>query len=145
MEDPGLQEIRDACADLSRPEDEPSDDEDEAPTEKPVGRAELIRRRARRDQHLPSNWKSKVEEKKKKMESEKKHNNAGAMIDFGDLDDKGIFQHKKVRVKVCGRYIWNYASQNAMTRKGWLHFVNNRERWKEVGGDGALPQLERIH
>lgn len=29
---------------------------------------------------------------------------------------------KKIRVKICGRTIWNYPSDQAMSRGGWFHF-----------------------
>ena len=44
------------------------------------------------------------------------------LIDFGDLDDEGKFRSRKLRVKVCGKYIYNYPSEKAISRGGWLHF-----------------------
>ena len=44
------------------------------------------------------------------------------MIDFGKIDDEGDFQSHKMRVKVCGKEIYNYRSERAISRSGWLHF-----------------------
>lgn len=42
-------------------------------------------------------------------------------IDFGDNEEEET-KSQKMRVKVCGRYIYNYPSEKAMNRGGWLHF-----------------------
>ena len=39
-----------------------------------------------------------------------------------DIDDPSTVKNEKMRVKVCGRYIYNYPSENRMTRGGWLQF-----------------------
>ena len=44
------------------------------------------------------------------------------MIDFGSIDDDGKFQSRKMRVKICGKEIYNYRSEKAVSRGGWLHF-----------------------
>ncbi|KAA8568094.1 hypothetical protein EYC84_008502 [Monilinia fructicola] len=45
----------------------------------------------------------------------------GGAIDFGDSTNSRQ-PRRKIRVKVCGRTIWNYPSDKAMSRGGWLHF-----------------------
>lgn len=44
------------------------------------------------------------------------------MIDFGIIDLAGEFQSRKMRVIVCGKAIYNYRSEKAVNRGGWLHF-----------------------
>ena len=44
------------------------------------------------------------------------------MIDFGDIDDERKLKSKKMRVKICASYIYNYPSGTAVTRSGWLQF-----------------------
>ena len=39
-----------------------------------------------------------------------------------DIDDSSTIKNERMRVKVCGRYIYNYPSENRMSRGGWLHF-----------------------
>jgi hypothetical protein len=43
------------------------------------------------------------------------------LVDFGEIDDGG-FKNQKIRVKVCGKTIWNHPAQGAMARGGWLHY-----------------------
>jgi len=44
------------------------------------------------------------------------------LIDFGLQDDIQVPQERKVKIKVCGKTIWNHPSNKAMARGGWLHF-----------------------
>lgn len=44
------------------------------------------------------------------------------LIDFGDADDQGNFTSRKIWVKICGKHIYNYPSEKAVSRAGWLHF-----------------------
>lgn len=37
-----------------------------------------------------------------------------------DLADEP--KEKKMKITICGRSIWNHASQRSMGRDGWLHF-----------------------
>ena len=46
----------------------------------------------------------------------------GAYVDFGEIDDEAQFKVKKIKVKICGRSIWNYPSEKSMGRGGWLQF-----------------------
>ncbi len=47
---------------------------------------------------------------------------SGAYIDFGTFADETEDRGKKMRIKVCGKVIYNYPSEKAMNRGGWLHF-----------------------
>lgn len=108
MEQPGLQQLRDACADLGR-EDEELDDEDTTPAtsaEAPAGRTRFTSR----PMYPVKNVKTKREkELKEKRERTMPDNmDSTTFVDFGDVDDQQQYRIKKIRVKVCGRFIYNY-------------------------------------
>jgi hypothetical protein len=138
MERPGLQEIRDACADLFRSENEEADNElpnDEDINEE-TGDAEddsdfdmMILKPEKPKGALPDTWLSKREKARDKMPNMPSSEEllggkgrGGTVVDFGEIKDDGKFQKKMIRVEICGQTIWNYPSSKAMTRKGWLHF-----------------------
>lgn len=132
MEQPDLQQVRDACADLTR-EDEHDDvemyDEEEEESTDPAGLKEIrmFDPRIKRRGAMPETWKPKREGDLGRpgglpFRTNHALDEDGVMVDFGELDDKGEYSKKKMRVKICGRFIWNYASQSAMSRSGWLQF-----------------------
>jgi hypothetical protein len=139
MENPGLQEIRDACADLFRSEDEP-DDDDEIPDpkndtdeKKHLYDKEIFKPKKPKGA-LPEKWVPKRERAKAPMEEMAER--MGMMPDLDSIMDSGPGRglvnfgenqdaqksKQKIRVKICGRSIWNYPSDKAMNRGGWLHF-----------------------
>lgn len=137
MEAPGLQQIRDACADLSREEEQEIDEDIQKESEDAQG---LVSRKdafakfkdlrifdkrvkgyERKKAAIPHAWKSKREAQLMKRRKAT-NDGTGTFVDFGDIDEDGEFSRKRMRVKVCGRYIWNYSSEGAMSRNGWLQF-----------------------
>lgn len=118
MEQPGLQELRDACADLERGENE--DDDKEVDDEKQVIRHRSDRFHVVRARDIPRSYQTKRE--KALNQRRDKMLTGGAIVDFGDIDDQGQYRIKKIRVKVCGKWIYNYPSEKAMSRGGWLQF-----------------------
>ena len=111
---PGLQEIRDACADLYREDVEEDDDDIEVvPKDRP--RLEFKSR-------MPRVWRSEQEKKIHARRKEAEPEDHGALIDFGVIDDDGKYSAKKMRIKICGRSIHNYSSEKQLPRKGWLQF-----------------------
>ncbi|OCK76507.1 hypothetical protein K432DRAFT_335574 [Lepidopterella palustris CBS 459.81] len=133
MEKPGLQEVRDACADLVREEEENSSggtedhEEDEElnvldlidpfrPSKGPIQRVPKVFQ-TKREKAL-----GKKRRQVKKLQEIAGLDNNGALVDFGVIDDDGKYKQKKMRIKICGRYIYNYPSEKAMNRGGWLHF-----------------------
>jgi hypothetical protein len=136
MERPGLQEIRDACADLFRPEVEEVDDElpnkveiidDTGDAEDDADFDMMILKPEKPKGALPDTWLSKREKARDKLPNmpsreELLGGGGGTIVDFGEIKDDGKFHKTMIRVKICGRTIWNYPSNKAMTRKGWLHF-----------------------
>jgi len=129
MEHPGLQDIRDACADFFRSEDEEDDPEESqiVISNNKDDNNQRFKRRPRRGE-LPEKWISKREEALKMMGSDQSmdgllgQGNAGTAVDFGEMNDNKSLSRRKIRVKICGRSIWNYPSDKAMNRGGWLHF-----------------------
>ena len=130
MEQPRLEDIRNACADLLRSgqqseEDSGSEDDDEEAEDGDKANQSLFPRRARSGA-LPKSWSSKRErklrEQRKAGKSLVKEPLGGQeVIDFGVIDDGGP-PTKKIRVKICGRLISKDPSKKAMTRGGWFHF-----------------------
>ena len=131
MDNPELQEIRDACADLGRGAQESEDEDDEEPLDEDLSKTERLAKKlglARRFRKgaIPDRWSSEREKRVKKQGdvpqilmdqfSEK------PMINFGTIDDEGGFQSRKIRVRICGKDIYNYRSEKAISRGGWLHF-----------------------
>jgi hypothetical protein len=121
MEQPGLEELRDACADLGRgdKELEMDEEEDERSVQESRGRPMFPKLAG----SVPKIWNSKREKKLRKHRELTMELDSGAsFVDFGSIDDEGQYRIKKIRVKVCGRYIYNYPSEKAMLRGGWLQF-----------------------
>ncbi|KAK4213764.1 hypothetical protein QBC37DRAFT_440623 [Rhypophila decipiens] len=120
VEKPSLQALRDACADYFRG-DEPDDYEDEEEKEEEEREKnqtihEYIRHHARYgdldDGYLFRSFLSRLS-RDKLGETEKLAQ---------EVDDDTEMVNKKMKVTVCGRSIWNYASQRRMARDDWLHF-----------------------
>ena len=133
MEEPSLQLVRDACADLARSEQETEDLAEEV-HEAPTGEAKyksfthylpkedigMFARHRRGD--IPDNWQSKKEKQRKKRFAKAfLDEDEATYTDLGLMNDS-VFTKRKVRVKICGHWIWNYASNVDMTRAGWLIF-----------------------
>lgn len=147
MENPGWQEVRDACADLFRGdegggggagegggggESQEKDDTKEQATTLDVTKLQKSinlpnwRRSFRKG---PQIWPSTLEQHLRKQRQRRQKildkstgESEGKLIDFGAFDDKTEPPGKKLRIKICGRSIYNYPSEKAMNRGGWLHF-----------------------
>ncbi|KAF4615552.1 hypothetical protein G7Y89_g15309 [Cudoniella acicularis] len=127
MERPALQEIRDACADLFCLEEVEDDDVPMSRTnEQDSKKAEVYDKRIftpePRKGALPDKWISRREEARAKHgplpSLEKMFGEVGSsLLDFGEKD-RDQFQNKKIRVKICGRNIWNYPSDKVVNRGG---------------------------
>ena len=146
MDNPGLQEIRDACADLGRGEEEDDDadsgraEEDDHDMDKVVAKMKTARlsedterfrqKKIRQNRKVPESWAPEREKQaqhhellQQRFEDQSNPEDKGkTWIDFGVVDDEGKFNSRKMRVKICGRYIYNYHSEKAISRGGWLQF-----------------------
>ncbi|KAG5296501.1 hypothetical protein I7I50_09691 [Histoplasma capsulatum G186AR] len=135
LEQPQLQDIRDACADFARGNAESAEESDSNEEEEPESDDEdddndWVVPRSRRRHNIPDTWQSKREKKmfakrerrKETLDAGGAREGQGSAIDFGKLDgdDSGI--QWKIRVKLCGRHIYSYPSTKSMSRGGWLQF-----------------------
>lgn len=129
-EQPKLQEIRDACADFARGDGEESDDEEENEDDEQTAH-EL----ALQDKYKKDAWRGRYQDEKYRTRQEQANEQKAGkkrqvpsedyekvIVDFGEIDQEGNFQNRKVRVRVCGKSIWNYPSEKAVGRGGWRHF-----------------------
>jgi hypothetical protein len=134
MESPGLQEIRDACADLFRADEEEDDEPKPVRPETPKDELSHLDHwgGGKRPGALPDKWiskRDKIAAKKEERAANGKGTSVdealgtmgGGMIDFGQ-SEQGSLEQQKIKVNICGRSIWNYPSSKAMNRKGWLQF-----------------------
>ncbi|KAL8820584.1 MAG: hypothetical protein Q9223_001233 [Gallowayella weberi] len=142
LDNPGLQEIRDACADLGRGDEEEHGGHEELDEENAVERTERLKKlgfvfSGCKLEGLPRSWAPEREKQVAKGKSERQalpflpgnplpggeeEGKPQPMIDFGDLDDERKLKSKRMRVRICGRYIYNYPSERAVSRGGWLQF-----------------------
>lgn len=132
MENPSLQDIRDACADFFRVDEET--DEDLEPSreeaEEPAAPYSDLHVFQKRKGDLPDKWVSKREKTKRAAEAmgapmptvSEMLGEGGGAVDFGNTQGASPSPTGKIKVKICGRTIWNYPSSKAMNRGGWLHF-----------------------
>ncbi|KAF7184910.1 hypothetical protein HII31_13722 [Pseudocercospora fuligena] len=125
-EQPTLQEVRDACADFARGEDdadEEDEDEDQQMAHDLQAQKQRNKSRLRYDDNVPEMLRTQREqanEKSRRARGLAQHDGP-SMIDFGEIDD-GNFKTKTMRIRVCGKSIFNYPSEKAMARGGWLQF-----------------------
>jgi hypothetical protein len=52
--------------------------------------------------------KREKELKEKREQTMQDNMDSTTFVDFGDVDDQQQYRIKKIRVKVCGRYIYSY-------------------------------------
>ncbi|KAF3051114.1 hypothetical protein E8E11_006285 [Didymella keratinophila] len=129
LERPVLQDVRDACADFIRERDgvedlEDCDEKKEAEDYRDVYKTPDKYRLKFKKGKVPDNYKTKREKSAKKAAKDQKSpftEESGA-IDFGKVTDESHYTRKRTRIKICGRYTYNYPSEKALTRGGWFHF-----------------------
>ncbi|KAI0508636.1 hypothetical protein F5B22DRAFT_619770 [Xylaria bambusicola] len=115
VEQPSLQDIRDACADLLRgdePESEEAlDDENEDIS------LEDIFMHDRRYGHLQGAmwyYESMLAQRSKIL--------GEPAMSLRELLKPAMKKAERVKVRVLGKSIWNYSSESSMSRQGWLQF-----------------------
>ncbi|KAL6720831.1 hypothetical protein ACLMJK_002756 [Lecanora helva] len=140
LDAPSLQDVRDACADLGRGNEDDevySDSAEETEVDKSAERMKKMGLSGAKPPHrMPDNWapdrERKITEEKRQRQQEADHlpsflgeqepDKAKTVIDFGTFEDEVNSSSKKIRVKVCRRFIYNYPSEKALSRGGWLQF-----------------------
>jgi hypothetical protein len=133
LERPGLQDVRDACGDFYRGEheDEENDNTDET-------KEEGEHKKDRKPKHdkyemkfkdvstIPDKYQTKREKAASKKRLQPKDvfgdDEPEGPLDFGKVTNESEYEGKKMRIKICGRYMYNYPSEKALNRGGWYHF-----------------------
>lgn len=126
LERPGLQDVRDACADFIRERDGVEEDveedtldvEDDHKTSQ-IPKKYSIGPRQRLHKYQTKREKAAENEKPPKL---KGHDIEPGAVNFGKIVDEDKYSHKRMRVKVCGRYMYHYPSEKSLNRGGWYHF-----------------------
>ncbi|KAL7793753.1 hypothetical protein V8C37DRAFT_76190 [Trichoderma ceciliae] len=111
LEDPSLQQIRDACADFARGDEAEEDvenksDESETEDEDDDTFGDMMTNNDRYRHLHTNNWLLDKLLGRKPRPSRQKSTSPS----------------QKTRVTVCGKSVWNHASEKAMSRDGWLQF-----------------------
>lgn len=101
----GLQELRDACADLGRDDMNEGDDEDADMTVAPLARTRIFPHRLFTQKQFQTDREKSIKASREKSMPEGFGEKSSTFVDFGDIDDNGQYRIKKIRVKVCGRWI----------------------------------------
>lgn len=123
MEQPELQDLRDACADLNRQDDD-DDIEEQSIKEEPRPKKEYSCHpfeKMKLEHGLPEKFELTREKALKDAMTPNDLRESDG-IDFGTIDDQSQHDIKKIKVRVCGRQIFYYPSDKAMARDGWLQF-----------------------
>jgi hypothetical protein len=134
LERPPLQDVRDACADFIRGEEEDPEDE-QADEEHDNDYASEDEREERREKYalvrgskdgVPRKYQTKREKAAKKQRKAMKQVMGGddptGVLDFPNATNESDYKRKKMRIKICGRNMYNYPSEKALNRGGWYHF-----------------------
>ncbi|OTA99348.1 hypothetical protein M426DRAFT_325209 [Hypoxylon sp. CI-4A] len=115
VEQPSLQDIRDACADLIRGDEPDVEDDDESDVEEEP--FEDVYRQEHRYGHLQSPfwYATHVMAQERKLMGIEEKPARQALREMNR--NKG-----RTKVQVCGKSIRNYSSEKSMSRDGWLQF-----------------------
>ncbi|KAL1603395.1 hypothetical protein SLS59_004492 [Nothophoma quercina] len=131
LERPQLQDVRDACADFIRDRDGVEDLEEPTEMKEAEEYSDAYKtpdkyRLKFRKSKVPENFKTKREKSAKEANKKKGPDIFGdesdGILDFGKVTDESQYTRKRTRIKICGRYMYNYPSEKALTRGGWFHF-----------------------
>lgn len=119
VEKPTLQEIRDACADFARGDEADENPEAEVEDEDEEDIVDLVTLNSQFSHLQPRQWLAQkvtehltktapaFQKQRKKMKKKEK------------MKKKKL---QKIKITICGKSIWNHASERAMSRDGWLQF-----------------------
>ncbi|KAF1978912.1 hypothetical protein BU23DRAFT_595428 [Bimuria novae-zelandiae CBS 107.79] len=131
LERPRLQDVRDACADFVRGEDgvadEPDTDELEEDDEESKKRkiTDEYALKFKDKTRLPKKYQTKRGKAAKNAKIERMiwgKEVKDAIVGFDDVLEEADYKRKRTRIKVCGRYMYDYPSERALGRGGWYHF-----------------------
>ena len=133
LERPGLQDVRDACGDFYRGEHEDEENDNTNDT-----KDESEHKKVKKPKHdkyemkfkdvssIPDKYQTKREKAASKKRLQTKDvfgdDEREGPLDFGKVTNESDYERKKMRIKICGRYMYNYPSEKALNRGGWYHF-----------------------
>lgn len=117
VEQPSLQDIRDACADLLRGDEPETEDEEKKEDEYEDLSFEDIILQDRRYSRLqgPVWFYENLLAQRSKLMGE-------PVTSLRELLNLVPERPEKTKIQICGKSIWNYSSESSMSRKGWLQF-----------------------
>ncbi|KAI1147920.1 hypothetical protein F4825DRAFT_455000 [Nemania diffusa] len=120
VEQPSLQDIRDACADLLREGESETEKENGGDDEHEDLSFEDIILHDRRYGHLqdPTWFYENIMAQRSKIMGEP----SPSLMELLKPALKRLKPPKKTKVQICGKSIWNYSSESSMSREGWLQF-----------------------
>lgn len=113
LERPALQDLRDACADLFKGDEPEEEDPEEAEEEEET--LEEVLMHQRRHGHLSDPYAlfDKFSKVLPSLDGPQPKDTSEPPPEKTD---------RKMKIRVCGRSIWNYASEKSMSRSDWLYF-----------------------
>ncbi|KAI1754831.1 hypothetical protein F4782DRAFT_528188 [Xylaria castorea] len=117
VEQPSLQDIRDACADLIR-EDEPKTEIIEDNEHEDLSFEDIILQDRRHGRLQGPTWfyENMIAQRAKILGEPVPSLRELLLL------KPAPEQPKKTKVQICGKSIWNYSSESSMSREGWLQF-----------------------
>ncbi|KAI8946385.1 hypothetical protein F4801DRAFT_564907 [Xylaria longipes] len=115
VEQPSLQDIRDACADLLR-EDEPETEKIKDDEHEDLSFEDIILQDRRYGRLQGPIWfyENMIAQRSKVL--------GEPVTSLRELLKPAPKQTEKTKVQICGKSIWNYSSESSMSREGWLQF-----------------------
>ncbi|KAF1961597.1 hypothetical protein CC80DRAFT_462884 [Byssothecium circinans] len=134
LERPKLQDVRDACADFVRQrdgdahdlDDEASKEDDEEEERRPKRKSDKYIMKFREHKTMPDKYQTKREKAAKKARVGPKEifgeDEQDAIVNFGKVTDEKDYKHKRTFITICGRKMYHYPSEKALSRGGWYHF-----------------------
>ncbi|KAK6949802.1 hypothetical protein Daesc_008123 [Daldinia eschscholtzii] len=117
VEQPSLQDIRDACADLIRGDEPEMEDDDEDVLEEESFEDVILQERRYGHLQSPSWFLTNMLAQRQKLVGKD-----GELAKFKKVLSKKSRNQGKMKVHICGKSIWNYSSEKSMSRNGWLQF-----------------------
>ncbi|KAI1373044.1 hypothetical protein F4677DRAFT_462599 [Hypoxylon crocopeplum] len=117
VEQPSLQDIRDACADLIRGDEPEAEDDDGDVVEEESFEEVILQERRYGYLQDPGWFVTNILAQREKL-----INSKDGLAKKKKNSSKEPAKPSKMRVQICGKSIWNYSSENSMSRDGWLQF-----------------------
>ncbi|KAI1654605.1 hypothetical protein F4813DRAFT_398932 [Daldinia decipiens] len=116
VEQPSLQDIRDACADLIRGDEPEIEEEDEDALEEKSFEDVILQEHRYGHLQSPAWFLSNMITQRQKLIG------SGELAKFRKEFSRKSRKQGNMKIHICGKSIWNYSSENSMSRNGWLQF-----------------------